>query len=810
MRRTLKILRWLALILIVILLLGGSGGYLYFRHSLPTTSGTIQVAGIQGRIEIIRDLDSVPHIYAQTPADAFFGLGYVHAQDRLWQMEYQRRIAQGRLSEIFGDQTLTTDQFLRTLSVYRAATSAWATLPAQDQATINAYVAGINAFIATHSGAALPPEFTLLGVTPEAWTGPDILAWLKVMAFDLGGNYWTELFRREVVQTVGPQRAGELLPGYPEDGASILTASAARFDYDGLLALDGDFRRLMGIGTPNGEGLGSNNWVVDPTKSTTGAPILANDPHLESRIPSIWYLAHLSAGDLDVIGATIPGLPAVIIGRNQSIAWGMTNTDPDVQDLFHERLDPSGQLVEFQGRLEPLRVFTETIQVKDAAAVQHVVRATRHGPLISEAINAQDAERPPEQRRPALDALALRWTAIDEADASVSSLLAINRAQNWEEFQAALRPYVAPVLNFVYADVRGNIGYYAPGRVPVRASGDGSLPAEGWTGAAEWQGWIPFEAMPHALNPSDHMLVTANNRPVLGNTPYFLGRDWAPPYRAQRISDLLRARPQLSPADHQAIQGDTVSLYARELLPALLPLVTPADDRERQAIALLTAWDGDTAGASAAAAIFETWVIKLTAGTAADELGPLTYRRYQGLFSFVSRFLVTTFRDPGSPWCDNVTTPAAENCATAATLALREALAELTDRLGPNIDGWRWDALHTVMFPHQPFETVPVLGSIFNRSVPNGGDSSTVNLGHVAYDPLFAQYSVAGYRQIIDLSAPDAGVFIQATGQSGHVLSAEYADYIEDWQAVRYRPMRFSRARVEQDQQAVLQLEPLP
>lgn len=833
MRRTRKFFSWFLAIVVGIISLGSAGGYLYMRRSLPQVSGSATVAGLQAPIEIVRDVDAVPHIYAQNKLDAIFGLGYVHAQDRLWQIEFQRRIGQGRLSEILGPTTLPTDRFLRTLGVNRAARSAWDNLPAESRTATEAYIAGINAWIAASQGK-LPPEFLLVGATPEPWTGPDVLVWQKMMSWDLGGNYTTELIRSDIARKVGLERAEQLLPGYPEDGPVIAQSLGDGVGYGQLIDLGEQVRALMGVGGPNGEGLGSNSWVVDGTKSASGKPMLADDPHLATRVPSTWYLAHLSAGELDVIGATLPGTPGIVIGHNRDIAWGVTNLGPDVQDLFRERLDPTGKMAEFQGTMEPMQIVTETIQVKGQPPVEQMVRITRHGPLISDALNANDAELPASARRAApLEPLAFRWTALDAEDTTLTAFLALNDARNWEQFRAALSYYVAPSQNFVYADNQGNIGYYAPGRLPIRAAGDGALPAEGWSGKNEWTGFIPFEELPQAYNPPEHFIATANNRPVADDYPYFLGREWAQPYRAQRISDLLQAKDVLTIDDHAAIQSDVVSLYARQLLPQLLPLTTPGqgDEDLAQALEMLRGWDGTMSGDSAAAAIFAAWQQRLPRALSGDELGTDLINRYEGRSSFTTTFLHTTLADSNSVWCDDVTTPPAESCGSVVTEALSAALADLRARLGNDMGRWRWDQLHTTVFPHQPLDSVGPLRRIVSRSIGNGGDSNTVNVGPFgcarsataapSASPApsvrvfecaqpFQQRAIPGYRQLIDLGNLNAGRFIHAIGQSGHPLSPHYDDYMQDWQTVRYRTMRFERATVEQAQQATLRLQPAP
>lgn len=808
-----KVVKWGVIVVVLLVLFAAVGGYLYLRRSLPEVDGVVKVAGLSAPVEIIRDVNAVPHIYAANKADAYWGLGYVHAQDRLWQMEFQRRVARGRLSEVFGPATISSDRFLRTLGIYRAAQSAWERMPGDTRGLVEAYVAGVNAYIASHGGSYRQPELVLTGVTPEPWQGPDVLAWVKVVAFNLDSvSYTNELLRRDIVARVGEERARQLMPGYPPDGPVIEgTARGGGGVGEGderLAAAFAGLSELTGYSAVNGGGLGSNSWVVGGAKSTTGMPVLANDPHLGASVPSIWYLAHLSAGDFDVIGATIPGLPAVIIGRNRSVAWGMTHLVADTQDLVRERLDGSGSAYEFRGHAEPLQTVTETIKVKGRPDVQQVVRLTRHGPLISDAINTNDAALPADMRTaPApLEPLAFRWPALDPDDGTLDAFLRAGDAHDAAEFERALGSYVAPAMNFVYADTRGNIGYHAAGRLPVR--GDDPAPAEGWTGAGEWDGYIAFDELPRVSNPPDQIIVTANNRPVGDGYKHPLGNQWFPAYRARRIRDLLEAKGKVSPEDSAAMQGDTVSLQARELLPQLLALVTPRDDDERRAVELLKGWDDDARADSAAAAIYEAWSLQLPGALVADDLDAPLAARYQERFEYLSRFLANTFRQRDDPWCDDVRTPARETCGDVADRTLREALKDLKARLGADMSSWRWGQLHEAVFAHVPFHNVGPLRRFFSRSVPNGGDRSTVNVATFGSEPSFEQRVAPGYRQVIDLSSPEGGRFIQAVGQSGHFLSRNYDDYLLEWQAVRLLPMRMSRDAVERDKRATLRLEP--
>jgi penicillin amidase len=821
-----RILARAAAAILAVLSAGGAGLYWYLTQSLPTTSGTITVPGIGGSIEIVRDVDAIPHISASTKADAFFGLGYVHAQDRLWQMEFQRRIGHARLSEIFGRATIPQDRFLRTLGVGRAAQSAWDHLPADIKQQVDAYVAGINAFIDSHRGRRLPPEFTLLRFEPEPFAGPDVLAWVKMMAWDLSANYSLELMRHDIEARVGPDRMAQLLPPYPADGLSIVRDSLLpRPSRPTVAAVDGSASALPGLsaaftasllqGHPvvrdfllagQTEALGSNNWVVDGTRTASGKPMLANDPHLSTKMPSLWYLAHLSAGDFEVIGATLPGAPAMAIGRNRHIAWGETNVAADVQDFYRERLDSTGTRAEFRGDQEPIRIVDETIRVKGDEPVTVRVRITRHGPLISDAINANNAVSTSVRT---LEPLAFRWTALDPEDLTIVAFMRLNEARNWSEFTEALRDYNVPSQNFVYADVDGHIGYYAPGHVPIRARGDGSRPVAGWTGEAEWTGWIPFEELPHAFDPPEHFIVTANNRPVAPPYPHFIALEYPEPYRAQRITDLLGGRTGLRPEDFRDIQADTLSLHAKTLVPLLLPHVQGGDANIHRALGLLRTWDFNGGGDSAAEAIFQAWFYHLAPAIVGDELGPVR-RSYEGRFSYITRFIIGLLNGHATSWCDDVATPSQETCDQSVTKALEAAVADLTTRLGTDMRRWRWDRVHRAIFPHQGLDSVAPLRWFLSRSMPSAGDWSTVNVGPVLVDAPYTQTSIPGYRQIVDLAPGGDSRYLDAVGQSGHFLSPQYDAALGDWRAVRLRRMRMDRADFEDGAIGRLTLTPRP
>ena len=818
-------------------------GYAVLRRSLPLVDGAVSVPGISSPVDIVRDADAIPHIYASTKLDALFGLGYAHAQDRLWQMEFQRRIGHGRLSEIFGAATIPQDRFLRTVGFGRAARAGWERMPAWAKQEVNAYVAGVNAFIGTHHGTQLPPEFTLLRFEPEPWDGADVNVWVKMLAWDLSKNYTFELLRADIARTVGAEGIDELMPPYADGGLNILSsrdltwlkrkadpsqapaapAIARAPTTADAPARSGSFAAMVAslsqgnpsvrdllLGGPTSDALGSNNWVVDGTLSATGLPLLANDPHLGAQVPSLWYLAHVKAGDFESVGATVPGAPAIAIGRNRFIAWGETNLAADVEDLFRERIDPSGRFAEFRGQPEALTMIPETIRVKGRAPLTMSVRISRHGPLISDAINANNAELRRSLKPAPLEPLAFRWTALDADDTTLPSFLQLMEARNWSDYTAALRSFVVPPQNFIYGDVYGHIGYYATGRLPVRAHGDGSVPSEGWSGENEWTGSVPFDELPHTFDPPEHFIVTANNRPAPPTYPRVLGGEWTDPYRAQRIVDLLTQKLKLTPDDFAAIQADTLSLHAKSLLPLLLVRVKAQSTADEQALALLRTWDYDARGDSVAPAIFQAWLFELTPALAGNDLGPLIVADYieQDRLSYVARFLARALARPDGRWCDDRRTPQHDTCGDAVSKALHTGVATLTRQFGGDMTRWRWDDVHHAVFPHLGLDSVPVLRLFLSRSMPHGGDWSTVNVGTVAAKRPFEEHSIPSYRQIIDLSPANDSRFIDAVGESGHPLSPHYDDFLRDWQRVKHRRMRMERADVERDALGRLHLTP--
>ena len=803
--RLLRFGAWLAALLALLL----AAGYLYLRQSLPKTAGELRLAGLAQGVDVLRDRYGIPHVFAGNPRDAVFALGYVHAQDRLWQMEMSRRIASGRVSEVVGAAGLETDRFMRTLGVRRAAEANLRTLDAETRQLLESYAAGVNAFLA--DAPVLPPEFWLTGVHPEPWTPVDSVAWVKMMAWDLGGNWRNELLRLRLAKSLPLARIHELLPPYPGEPVPVIADLKELYG-----PLERDAVRLAGAAAPkagsgyypdvlaDNQGLGSNNWVVSGARTESGKPLLANDPHLGLTAPPVWYFAQLSSPGVNVIGATLPGVPGVILGRNERIAWGFTNTGPDVQDLYLEKLDAAGGYFAPDGP-RAFRTVDEVIRVKGGETERLRVRLSRHGPIISDVLRiAQEAA-------PRGHVIAFAWTALAEDDRTIQTALKLARARDWNGFLAAARDFGAPQQNMIYADVEGNIGFVAAGRVPQRRADNdlkGMAPALGWLEKYDWVGEIPFAELPQALNPRSGAIVTANHRITPPGYAHFISSDWQPPYRADRIRQLLDATPRHTAATFARIQADVNSLAMRELLPKMLA-ARPRSEPARRALEQLARWDGTMAPERAEPLIAWAWWRELSRAVYADELGDAFRSNWTSRVRFMSGVLsgdATKAR-----WCDDVRTPAVETCAEILALSLDAALESLRKRFGEDVSRWRWGEAHHARHEHRPFGRQPLLARLFDISVDSPGDPYTVNVGRNNMndeDDPFANRHAASLRAIYDLSDPEKSLFIHSGGQSGNVLSPHYRAFAEAWARNEYIPMHARRETLDKEPHEVLRLVP--
>lgn len=793
-RRPLRIICRIVLTLIILALAVAAGAvaWLYRRAkaSLPQLDGAIKVSGLAGRVEVLRDSHGVPHLRASSQEDVLFAQGYVTAQDRLWQMDLSRRFAHGELAEILGESTLKLDLESRTLGLPQACERAFAELDADSRQMLSAYARGVNTFITTHQDQ-LPIEFFLLRYRPRPWREADSFSIALNMARSLSHSWPDELMRERIRAKLSPEVYSDLFPDHspldrpvadpiPSSSVAPKGAPAAR-----LLtgeSLDSVLTARVSTWEKSLAGLGSNNWVLSGTHTKSGKPLLVNDPHLGHRVPSVWYMIHMKAPGLNVSGVTFPGLPAVILGHNERIAWGATNTAPDVQDLFVENFnfrDPNKYL--HNGSWIDADVRDEIIKVRDQADYHLQVRVTRHGPVISHE-GARD--------------LALRWTAL-EPRALHFPFWKIDHAQNWQEFTAALRDFAGPMQNFVYADVDGNIGYYAAGHVPIRKQGDGTVPVPGSTDDYDWTGYIPFEHLPHSYNPASGIIATANGRVVPDGYPYFITSQWESPYRTARIYQLLEAGGSFAVPDMLRIQSDIHSIEDRGLAQQLVAAAarqSPQSADAQYALSLLTQWDGEAKADSAATLVCEVTRRALLERILKPKLGE-DLSGYE--WPMRSIFLENILRSNWTRWLP----PGDADFHATLVKSLEEGVARIPDLVGSrNRGAWRWGDTIPLTF-HHPLGSVRPLGGLLNVGpFTQAGTQTTIKQTTTSVGPSM--------RMVIDFSNFEDSVQNITLGESGQVFSPYYRDQFQTWYQGQSLPMLFGDMAVDKGTVHKLVLEP--
>jgi len=742
--------KWFWIIMIALLgMMLSLGIYLYVKTQSPE-SGVVHLKGLKGEVTITRDRYGIPHIVAtSSDLDAFYALGYVHAQDRLWQMEFQRHVVQGTLSELFGSATVKQDEYLRTWGFYRAAKTSYDALSPQSKAIVQSYTDGVNAFL---SQKHYPLQMLILSDHPKPWTNVDSIAWQKMLAWDLQSAWKFKLKNYLVARKLGESQVPILFPAYPQNGTTIL--SDADLKESGIYSAN---QISAFFNSENAHNKGSNNWVLSGKWTTSGHPMLANDPHLGLQAPALWYLAEIKGPTLHVMGATLPGVPCVVIGHNDHIAWGVTNVNPDVQDLY------------ILNDETPVHVINEVIKVRGKADIDYPVKISDQGPVISQVTDAGQINR----------LVALKWTALMPNDTTAQSMIEINYAKNWTEFTQALKSFVSPSQNFVYADTQGNIGYYVPGLIPIRH----------WNSAFpvpddkdhQWSGYIPFNQLPHVLNPPEGYIVSANNRVVSAHYPYALTFRWNDPdYRAKRIIELLHADRPLDTSKMENIQLDTYSLLWRDMAPILLK-TKPLDQNSEEALNILKDWSGDSNITSAQKTIFAYWYREL------EKMMP-QFVREQSKYPeplFIQQQLASS-----GPYC--------QNCSDFLSQSLQTAMKNLTQDLGNNPHAWEWGNVHHAVFSELGLGTVKILGSLWNRSISTPGGLFTVNVGTYDLDS-FTQTDGASYREVLDVGDWANSQYIQTLGQSENIFSRNYDDLMPKWRDGKYVPIRTSskgRAKV--------------
>jgi penicillin amidase len=747
-----------------------------FRRPLPRTEGEITIPGIEGRIEIARDRWGMPTVRAETAADLWFGQGFCHGQDRLWQCDIQRRLTSGRVAEIAGREGLPADRLMRTLGLRRIGLREEAELEPELRSLLDAYCAGLNE--AVRIASAPPAEFQLLRLEFEPWRPADMLAGGKLLSFGLSTNWERELLRADLIRELGEERAAKIDPTYPKGNPIVLTPGHG-FDGDGLELAEqiGRVRDQIGLAAAAS---GSNNWAVSPSRSATGGALLAGDPHLPSGMPGIWYEIGLELDGRVCRGASLPGLPGISFGQNDDVAWTFTNVMADVEDLFVERID--NETYEFQGEQRPLEIIEELITVRGSdQPVRHEVRLTHHGPIVNDALGADDQQP-----------LALRWAALDEPSISRAHV-GVLEPRSGPELVDLLAEVTMPVSNLVWADRHGSIGYKMMGRIPKRKGDCPDLPKPGWTGEFEWDGWIPYEELPELIDPDEGFIVTANNRVVDASYPHHITSDWLDGYRAARIEQLIEATDEHDLESFSQMQGDLYSIPGDEVVHRLARL-HPTSQREIRAIERLKSWDRVLGPRTIAGTIYQAFLLRLAREFTRAAIGDrdLAERYLDRADNGFIAHVTSPWRWHShllALWDEGDEDLIGGSWDELALEALRGALDDLEDRFGADPENWRWGQVHALHFPHALGGAHPAADWLFNRTLHPGGGQETV--AQIAYDPNDPYKAIwaPSWRMVADPSAPDRSRWQAFTGQSGHAWSDHYDDLQPRWMAGTMQPM---------------------
>jgi penicillin amidase len=854
-----KILGHLLIGVVIIVLLLTAGGLFYFKSYLPNTiapqsfpqiEGEIHLQGLDGPVDVYRDQMSIPHIYASTLHDLFFAQGYVHAQDRFWQMDAWRHIGSGTLSEMFGSGQVETDAFLRTLGWRETAQAEWDGMGPESRAILNAYTDGVNAYLKDHNGTALSLEYAVLKLLSpdykvEPWTPVNSLTWGKAMAWDLRANMSEEIERAVLLKTLTPQQIDQLFPPYPSDHPVIVNKIGNGTTSDKLgetnyadqsvipnLSLDSLEHNVslldLALG-PAGDGIGSNSWAVSGSHTATGMPLLANDMHLSIQMPSIWYQNALhcspqtSACPYEITGFTFAGVPGVVAGHNDHIAWGYTNVGPDVMDLFIEKVNPDNpDQYEADGKWVDFETRTETINVVGGKPVTITVRSTRHGPVISDTYgplkdvntdNAKDFEAFKDRAGvflPDQYVIALAWTAL-KPSSPFEAIWGFNKAHNWDDFRLAARNFHVPAQNLLYADTAGNIGYQMPGDIPIRKKGDGRFPVPGWTGEYDWTGYVPFNQLPYTFNPSEGYIATANNQVPPAGYPYLITADWDYGFRADRIVDMIKNAPGKIDIPYiQSIQGDMFDANGPVFVPFLLKLDTSEfSANETAAYNLVKDWNFQARADSGSAAVFEAFWRHLLQNTFDDDLPKRYWPDGGARWNEVMRDLVKNPKDPF--WDDKNTKDLVETRDEVIAKSFSDAVKELESSYGKDPAKWNWGEMHTATFRNQTLgeSGIGLIEDLFNRGpFPVGGGEAIVDATGWSVIDGYEVNWLPSEREIVDLGDLPNSIATHTTGQSGHAYNKHYDDMVTLWANIQYYPMLWDQQSVEPQSEGHLKLLP--
>ncbi len=774
--------------------------YIMLNRTLPEYEGSVKVDGISSKVEIYRDSLAIPYIKASSEEDAAFALGYAHAQERLFQMDIMRRAIEGRLSEVLGDKTVKFDKMFRTYGFYRNRFVYYNSLPDSTKDDLVAYSKGVNAFLKDNEGK-LPIEFTLLNYKPEKWKPEESALISKLLAYQLNISWWTDIAFSRLVQKLGAEKVKMLLPDFPENSPTIIPPHLKQLPLlsDALIQTDREFRELMGF---KGTHIGSNNWVVNGKMSKSGFPIIANDPHLAHQLPGLWYLAVIKSPTWEVAGVTLPGIPGVVIGKNNNISWVLTNVMADDSDYYIEELDSNRTHYKLDGKWKPLKIFTDTIKVKGKPDLIVTEYYTHRGPIINGIhLFTENSDSPP---------ISMRWTGLDKTN-EVAALININKARNWEEFKNGVKLFAVPGQNFVYADRLGNIGYICGVKLPIRRTNSPTLIFDGTTSKSDWIGFVPFDKLPQFYNPAKNFIATANNK-VIKNYKYHISNVWEPSSRIDRITELLTSKEKHSVNDFQKYQLDQVSPYARKLTPYILNAFSNADslsENVKLSLALLKNWDFNMSKESQTPAIYSVFYNRFLKNIFEDEMGKELFKEYIFMANVPYRKVMELISDNHQVLFDDVNTRKIETRDDIIRKSFVEAVAELENRLGKNPQKWQWGKLHYILFKHSLHGASKLLDKIFDAGpFEIGGSGTTIFNTEYSFRKPYANILGPSMRYIFDFSKPNLFYIVLPSGESGNFMNPHYKEMIPSWLNGKYYKVRTDFTLDSRSRNRLLTLKP--
>lgn len=769
--------------------------------SFPQYSGTITVSGLRHQVTVARDEFGVPHISADNDYDMFFAQGYVHAQDRLWQMDIARRAGEGRLSEVLGSSTIKFDKMLRTIGFSEIARKLEQRISPKSKEILQAYADGVNEFIRTHRGK-YPVEFDMLNYEPEEWKPVHSLMISRLMAWELNISWHVDIVLGELVAKLGEAKAQQVFPTYPENAPVIVDHKMTASSMSGLnnfVSVETEFREFFGT---TGTHIGSNAWAVSPEHSEDGSAMLASDPHLGLGLPAKWYEIHLKSETFDAAGVSLPGTPLIIIGHNHDVAWGLTNVMADDADFYLEQIDPTGaDMYSYKGEEKAIEIIQDTIVVKDTSSVPFTIKKTIHGPAVNEIYPLETISQS--------NFITMRWTGFEMSD-ELYGIYLINTSHDWASFLSGVKQFTVPGQNFVYADRNGNIGFHPGVRLPMRRNQNPTLPSNGWNGENEWTGFVPFDELPSLYNPREGYIATANNK-TSSSFPYHISNLWEPPSRIQRIRQLLQSKEKFSAADFKMFQNDYYSQFAKDVVPFILDSYAGETVRDERVVTMLTYfknWNFMMTKDDVPTAIFEVFFNHLVKNIFYDEMGDDLYRQYIVLANIPYRVVPALLSDTSSVWFDDVNTPSVETKNDIIHKSMNETLEDLTGRFGSEMKEWQWGKLHSLTLRH-PFSTVGVLRSVFSIGPYEvGGSGTTVNNGEYHLGEPYEMTLGPSTRQIVDFADINTSLSVIPSGQSGQPFHDHFSDQSVIWRNGEYHRLPLDDRFVAERTKNILYLIP--